>query len=154
MGSEAKNLFRTYRNPILFLGIVLLAAGIFAYTQMHTNLFPEVLFPRVTLVADAGQQPIDQMMITVTKPLESAAKKVKGVRLVKSTTSRGSAIIDVFFDWGTDIYTAKTQVESRINEIKNFLPPGVTIATEAMDQSTFPVYGYTLESDDHSLVAL
>lgn len=55
-------------------------------------------------------------------------------------------MIDIFFDWGTDVYNAKTQAESRINEIKNFLPQGVTIAAEAMNQSTFPVYGYTLTS--------
>lgn len=136
------------------MGLLLLMAGIYSYTQMQTNLFPEVIFPRITLIADAGQQPIDRMMITVTKPLESAVKKVKGVQVVKSNTSRGSCVIDIFFDWGTDVYTAKTQVESRINEIKNFLPTGVSIAAEAMNQSTFPVYGYTIESKKHSLVAL
>ncbi|MFN3939211.1 MAG: efflux RND transporter permease subunit, partial [Chitinophagales bacterium] len=149
-----QTLFQTFKNPILFVGLLLLAAGIFSYTQMQTNLFPEVFFPRIVLIADAGQQPIDRMMITVTKPLESAAKKVKGVKLVKSSTSRGSCVIDIFFEWGTDIYNAKSQVESRINEIKNFLPPGVNIATEAMNQSTFSVYGFTLESKKHSLVAL
>jgi multidrug efflux pump subunit AcrB len=151
---RSKNIFQIFKKPILFVGILLLVAGIFSYTQMQTNLFPEVLFPRITLIADAGQQPIDRMMITVTKPLESAAKKVKGVKVVKSSTSRGSCVIDIFFDWGTDVYNAKTQVESRINEIKNFLPQGVSIAAEAMNQSTFPVYGYTLESKKHSLVAL
>lgn len=149
-----KNYFQVFKKPILFTGILLLFAGIFSYQQMQTNLFPEVLFPRITLIADAGQQPTDRMMITVTKPLESAVKKVRGVKVVKSSTSRGSCVIDVFFDWGTDVYTAKTQVESRINEIKNFLPQGVTIAAEAMNQSTFPVYGYTLESNKHSKVAL
>ena len=148
------NYFKIFKKPILFIGLLLLVAGIFSYTQMQTNLFPEVLFPRITLIADAGQQPIDRMMITVTKPLESAAKKVKGVKVVKSSTSRGSCVIDIFFDWGTDVYNAKTQVESRINEIKNFLPQGVSIAAEAMNQSTFPVYGFTLESKKHSLVAL
>lgn len=149
-----KNYFQIFQKPIVFIGLLLLLAGIFSYTRMETNLFPEVLFPRITLIADAGQQPIDRMMITVTKPLESAAKKVKGVRVVKSSTSRGNCVIDIFFDWGLDVYTAKTQLESRINEIKNFLPPGVNIAAEAMNQSTFPVYGFTLESKKHNLVAL
>lgn len=149
-----RNYFQVFKKPILFIGLLLLMAGVFSYTRMETNLFPEVLFPRITLIADAGQQPIDRMMITVTKPLESAVKKVRGVKVVKSTTSRGSCVIDIFFDWGTDIYNAKTQVESRINEIKNFLPQGVSIAAEAMNQSTFPVYGFTLESKKYSLVAL
>ena len=149
-----QNLHGVFKKPILFIGFLLLVAGIVSYNQMQTNLFPEVLFPRITLIADAGQQPIDRMMITVTKPLESAVKKVKGVSVVKSTTSRGSCIVNIFFDWGTDIYDAKMQVESRINEIKNFLPVGVNIAIEAMNQSTFPVYGFTMESTKFSQVAL
>ncbi|MBS1624695.1 MAG: efflux RND transporter permease subunit [Bacteroidetes bacterium] len=152
--NNQKNYFQILKNPILFIGILLLIGGVFLYGRMQTNLFPEVIFPRVTIIAEAGEQPIDRMMITVTKPLESAVKKVKGVQVVKSSTSRGSCVIDIFFDWGTDIYTAKTQVEGRINEIKSFLPAGVSIAAEAMNQSVFPVYGFTLESKQHSLVAL
>lgn len=143
-----------YAKPILFVGVLLLLAGFYCYTRMQTNLFPEVLFPRITVIADAGQQPVDRMMITVTKPLESAVKKVQGTTVVKSSTSRGSCVIDVYFQWGLDIYALKTQLESRINEIKNFLPAGTVISTEAMNQSLFPVYGFTLESDTHSRIAL
>ncbi|GEP97737.1 transporter [Chitinophaga cymbidii] len=121
---------------------------------MQTALFPEVTFPKINLIVDNGQQPIDRMMISVTKPLESAVKRVKGVTTVKSSTSRGSCVIEVYFNWETDIYTAKTQIESRINEIKSMLPAGVTISTEAMNQSLFPVYGYTLESRTKGLVEL
>src|SRR5574344_1080917 len=143
-----------YSKPIMFVGLLILLAGIYCYSQMQTNLFPEVLFPRITVIADAGQQPIDRMMITVTKPLESAVKKVPGVTIVKSYTGRGSSDIDVYFKWGTEIYALKTQLESRINEIKEFLPPGTIISTEAMNQSLYPVYGFTLESKTHSRIEL
>ncbi|MCD8317420.1 MAG: efflux RND transporter permease subunit [Paraprevotella sp.] len=143
-----------YSKPILFVGLLLLAAGLFCYTRMQTNLFPEVLFPRITVIADAGEQPVDRMMIIVTKPLESAVKKVQGVTVVKSSTSRGSCVVDVYFQWGSDIYALKNQLESRINEIKGFLPAGTVISTEAMNQSLYPVYGYTLESSTHSRMAL
>lgn len=73
--NRKKGLHEIYKKPILFIGVLLLLAGAWSYTQMQTNLFPEVLFPRITVIADAGQQPIDRMMITVTKPLESAVKK-------------------------------------------------------------------------------
>ncbi|MHB1177864.1 MAG: efflux RND transporter permease subunit [Daejeonella sp.] len=149
-----KNYFQIFSKPIVFIGILLLAAGIFAYTKMQTNLFPEVLFPRITIIADAGQLPVDRMMITVTKPLESAVKKVRGVTVVKSSTSRGNCTIDIYFEWGLDTYNQKTQIESRINEVKNFLPQGVNLSVEAMNQSLFPVYGFTLESKNHSPVAL
>src|ERR1700737_2824389 len=113
---EKKTYFQLFSRPILFVGAILLVAGIFFYARMQTNLFPEVLFPRVSIIVDAGQIPINRMMITVTKPLESAVKKVKGVTIVKSSTSRGSSTIDIFFEWGLDIYSLKTQLESRINE--------------------------------------
>lgn len=151
---QKRSFHQLYSRPILFVGLLLLLAGTWCYMQMQTNLFPEVLFPRITVIADAGQQPVDRMMITVTKPLESAVKKVQGTTVVKSSTSRGSCVIDVYFKWGLDIYALKTQLESRINEIKGFLPDGTVISTEAMNQSLFPVYGFTLESKTHSRMAL
>ncbi len=152
--TTSKSYFQVFAKPIIFIGILLLVAGVFSYTRMQTNLFPEVMFPRITIIADAGQLPIDRMMITVTKPLESAVKRVQGVTVVKSSTNRGVCTIDIFFDWGLDTYAKKIQIESRINEIKNFLPPGVNLSIEAMNQSLFPVYGYTLESKNHSQVAM
>ncbi len=149
-----KNYFQIFTKPILFIGALLLIAGFFSYTRMQTNLFPEVPFPRITIIADAGQVPVDRMMITITKPIESAVKRVKGVTIVRSSTSRGTCTIDIYFEWGLDTYAQKTQIESRINEIKNFLPPGVNLSIEAMNQSLFPVYGYTLEAPAHSQVAL
>ena len=151
---QKKCFHQVYSKPIMFVGLLILLAGFYCFMQMQTNLFPEVLFPRITVIADAGQQPVDRMMITVTKPLESAVKKVPGVTIVKSYTGRGSSDIDVYFKWGKDIYALKNQLESRINEIKGFLPPGTIISTEAMNQSLYPVYGFTLESRTHSRIEL
>lgn len=149
-----KNYYQIFTKPILFVGILLLLAGVYSYTRMPTNLFPEVLFPRITIIADAGQLPVDRMMTIVTKPVESAVKRVKGVTVVKSSTSRGTCTIDVFSDWGINTDDQKIQIESRINEIKNFLPPGVNFSIEAMNQSLFPVYGFTLENPGQSQIAL
>ena len=148
------NYYKILKKPILLVGILIFIAGIFSFSQMKTNLFPEVQFPRISIIIDAGQIPIDRMMISVTQPIESAVKKVNGVNMVKSSTSRGSATVEVYFDWGLDIYTLKPQLESRINEIKNFLPPGVNISAEVMNQSLFPVYGYTLENPNKTDVDL
>ena len=149
-----KNYYKILTKPILLVGILIFMAGVFSYTRMQSNLFPAVQFPRISIIVDAGQLPIDRMMITVTQPLENAVKKVNGVRIVKSNTSRGSATIEVYFDWGLDIYALKPQLESRINEIKNFLPPGINISAEVMNQSLFPVYGYTLENSKKTDVDL
>lgn len=151
---EERTYFQTYRKPILLVALLLVATGLFAYSRMQTALFPEVTFPKITLIADAGQQPVDRMMITVTKPLEAAVKRVKGVTIVKSSTSRGSCVVEVYLNWNVDVYATKTQLESRINEIKGLLPAGVTISAEAMNQSLFPVLGYTLASASRGPIAL
>jgi multidrug efflux pump subunit AcrB len=154
MQTKMNNYYKTLKKPILLVGILVFIAGVFSFTQLKTNLFPEVQFPRISIIIDAGQIPIDRMMISVTQPIESAVKKVNGVKIVKSSTSRGSATVEVYFEWGLDIYALKPQLESRINEIKNFLPPGVNISAEVMNQSLFPVYGYTLENSSKTDVDL
>lgn len=148
---EQSNYFKKYRKPFLFIALLLIALGLFTFSKMQTALFPEVMFPKVKLIADVGSTPIDRMMITVTKPLESAVKRVKGVTVVKSVTSRGSSDIQIYFNWGIDVDDARLQIESRINEIKNLLPAGTNIAIEGYNQSLFPVYGFTLESKNESV---
>ena len=106
------------------------------------------------IIADNGEQPVDKMMITVTKPLEIAVKRVNGITTVRSSTNRGSCTIDAFFDWNVDINLAKTQLNERINEIKNTLPSTVNIVVESMSQNIYPVMGFTIESDKFSQIDL
>jgi CzcA family heavy metal efflux pump len=148
------NLYSFFLKPILFVLIAFLLWGIYSYTKMQTSLFPDVTFPKITIIADNGEQPVDKMMITVTKPLEIAVKRVNGITTVRSSTNRGSCTIDAYFDWNVDINLAKTQLNERINEIKNSLPSTVNIVVEAMSQSIYPVTGYTIESDKYGQIEL
>jgi CzcA family heavy metal efflux pump len=149
-----KNFYRFFLKPILFILIAFLLWGIYSYRNMQTSLFPEVTFPKITIIADNGEQPVDKMMITVTKPLELAVKRVNGITSVRSTTSRGSCTIEAYFNWNVDINSAKTQLNERINEIKNLLPPTVNMVVEAMSQEIYPVMGFSLESNKYSLIDL
>lgn len=99
--TQKKCFHQLYSKPILFAGLLILLAGIYSYTQMQTNLFPEVLFPRITVIADAGQQPVDRMMITVTKPLESAVKKGSGSYGGKKQYKPGKLRCGGLFQLGT-----------------------------------------------------
>ena len=69
-----KNFFVKYKNPIAFVLLIILAAGAFSYQKMESSLFPELTFPKIKIIADNGLQPVNKMMITVTKPLENAIK--------------------------------------------------------------------------------
>ena len=148
------SLYRFFLKPILFVLLALLLWGIYSYTKMQTSLFPDVTFPKITIIADNGEQPVDKMMITVTKPLEIAIKRVNGITTARSSTNRGSCTIDAYFNWNVDINLAKTQLNERINEIKNSLPSAVNIVVEAMSQSIYPVIGYTIESTKYGQIEL
>jgi len=139
-----KNFFAKYRIPISFILFIIITLGVFIFQRMQTSLFPDVTFPKITIIADNGEQPVDKMMITVTKPLEIAVKRVNGINIVRSSTNRGSSTIEAYFDENVDINQAKTRLNERINEIKNILPPTVNIVVEAMSQSIYPVIGYTV----------
>jgi len=146
--------YRIFHKPILFVVLMALLVGLYSYHRMQTSLFPDVVFPKITVIADNGEQPVDKMMITVTKPLEIAIKRVNGIKMVRSSTNRGSCTIEAFFTWNIDIQDTKTQLESRIAEIKNQLPSTVNIVVEAMGQNIYPVIGYTLESNSFGQVEL
>jgi len=128
--------------------------GAFAYTRLQTSLFPEITFPKIKIIADAGSQPVNKMMVTVTKPLENAIKQVPDLHTVRSTTSRGSCEISAFMDWKADIDLSQQRIESKINEIRSTLPPETQVVVEKMNPSILPVMGYTLESHDLSPIEL
>jgi CzcA family heavy metal efflux pump len=149
-----KNFFITYRNPLTVLLVIVLMGGVLAYKKMQVSLFPEITFPKVKIIADAGLQPVAKMMVTVTKPLENAVKQVPDLQMIRSTTSRGSCEMSAFMNWNANIDLAQQRIESRINEIKTTLPPGVQITVEKMNPSILPVMGYTLESKQRSPIEL
>jgi len=149
-----KNFFLTHKNPIIIVLAIILFGGVIAYENLKTSLFPEITFPKIKIIADAGLQPVDRMMVTVTRPLENAVKQVPGLQLVRSTTSRGSCEISAFMNWNTDIDLSQQRIESRINQIRNALPPDINISVEKMNPSILPVMGYTLESHTKSPIEL
>lgn len=149
-----KQFFSTYKNPVAVLLTIALMSGLYFYSRMQTSLFPEITFPKVKIIADAGEQPVDKMMVTVTKPLENAVKLVPDLQLVRSVTSRGSCEISAYMNWNANIDLARQNIESRINEIRNSLPPGVQFSIEKMNPSILPVMGYTLESHSRSPIEM
>ncbi|MDD4033256.1 MAG: efflux RND transporter permease subunit [Bacteroidales bacterium] len=145
-----KSFFVSHKNPVSVVLFIILAAGIFSYSKMQSSLFPEVTFPKIKVIADNGLQPVSKMMITVTKPLENAIKRVPGLENIRSITSRGSCEISAFMNWKEDLNLSKQQVESSINQIKDELPAGTSIVVEKMNPSILPVIGYVIDGKGRS----
>jgi len=149
-----EKIYIRFKSPIAVILLLILIVGAFSYKNMKTSLFPNVTFPKIKIIADNGEQPVDKMMVTVTKPLENAIKKVENINLIRSITSMGSCEISAFMEWGSDIDLDKQQVESQIAQIKNSLPSNIQIIIEKMNPSILPVMGYSLQSTTKNQVEL
>lgn len=145
-----RSFFVTYKNPLSVLIALIIMGGVYVYTKLQTSLFPEITFPKIKIIADAGLQPVNKMMVTVTQPLENAIKQVPDLEDVRSITSRGSCEISAFMNWDANIDLSQQRIESRIAQIRNNLPPEVNITVEKMNPSILPVIGYTLETANQS----
>ena len=143
-----------HRRSILFLLVLLALAGAVAAFKLPVTLFPAVDFPRVLVTLDAGDRPADLMMLAVTQPVEEAVRRVPGVRVVQSTTSRGTAEVSVSFDWGIDMGLATSQINQAVAQVMPSLPPGTQSLTKRMDPTIFPILAYSLTSASESQTAL
>jgi CzcA family heavy metal efflux pump len=149
-----KNFFISFKNPISVILAVIIVGGIFLYGQIQVSLFPEITFPKLKVIADNGEQPVEKMMVTVTRPLEDAIKQVPDLKILRSTTSRGTCEISAFLNWGADINVNQQLLESRILQIKNDLPADLKIQVEKMNPSILPVIGFTVESNQKTPIEL
>ncbi|HXL54629.1 MAG TPA: efflux RND transporter permease subunit, partial [Chitinophagaceae bacterium] len=143
-----------YKNPLTVVLVMLLMGGVFAYSKLQTSLFPEITFPKIKIIADAGLQPVDKMLVTVTKPMENAIKQIPDLTDIRSITSRGSCEISAYIDWKANVDLSKQRIEAKIGEIRNTLPADVDITVEKMNPSILPVMGYSLESHTLSPIEL
>lgn len=148
------NYYTKFQGPIAAILVFILFGGIYALLNLKTGLFPDITFPKIKIIADNGEQPIDKTMATVTIPLENAIKRVENLNVLRSTTSRGSCEISAFLNWGSDIDLGKQRIEAQINAIKQNLPPDVSITVEKMNPSILPIMGFSLEGTKQNQIEL
>jgi CzcA family heavy metal efflux pump len=138
--------FARHDKSIIFLIIILGIIGIYEAFQLPVAVFPTTNFPLIKIGVDNGVMPIEQMEVTITRPLEQAVNGVPGLQSVRSVTSRGSADIDLFFDWNVNMIETLQMVDAAVSRIQSSLPPTAKIETHRMDFSSFPIIGYSLTS--------
>ncbi len=136
-----------YRSTIFFFLTVLTIAGLYFAFQVPISVFPDTNFPRVVIGIDNGVMPVEQMEVTITKPVEDAINTVPGLVTVRSTTSRGSAEVSLFFDWSEDMFRTLQLVDAAVNKVQQTLPNTAKITTNRLTFATFPILGYSLTSD-------
>jgi CzcA family heavy metal efflux pump len=140
---------------ITFIAVALCLAGIFSALRTPSSVFPQTNFPRIVVMVNNGIMPANEMMATITRPIEESMKSIPGVVSVRSSTTRGSAIINVLFNWGADMQRAELYVLGQLSEIRSDLP-----ATASTDVSrvafslSYPIIGISLTSSNRDLMDL
>ncbi len=135
-----------HATPIVFICAALCLAGAFSALTISSSVFPQTDFPRVVILVDNGVMPADEMMATITRPIEEAMKDIRGVVTIRSTTGRGAAEVSVFFTWKTDMIQSELYVLSRLSQIRASLPATVATSVFRLTFSAFPILGVSLTS--------
>ena len=139
--------FARHSKSIIFLIIMLAVVGIYEAFSLPIAVFPATNFPRIIIGVDNGVMPINQMEVTITRPLENAVNSVPGLEDVRSVTSRGSAEVDLSFNWSVDMVQTLQQVNSAIARVQSTLPSTAQIEAHRLDFASFPILGYSLTSE-------
>jgi len=153
-GMSKEHWIARHSRPVIFLILTLgLLGGYLAFT-IPVSVFPSTDFPRVLIGVDNGVMPIDQMMVTVTRPIEEAVNSVPGLLQVRSVTSRGSAEVDLYFRWDVDMFQTLQYVNAALSRVQPELPTSAKVEAHRMTFASFPIIGYSLTSDSVPMTRL
>jgi multidrug efflux pump subunit AcrB len=136
-----------YLKSILFIIAALSVFGVYLAYNIPIAVFPSTNFPRIVVGIDNGVMPIDQMQVMVTRPIEEAVNVVPGLESVQSTTSRGSAEIDLFFNWSVDMFQTLQYVNAAVARVQTTLPPTAAVTATRLTFAAFPILGYSMTSE-------
>src|SRR5258705_3361835 len=154
VNGESTYWFSRHSKPVIFLILTLALLGAYLAFTIPVAVFPETNFPRILIAVDNGVMPIDQMMVTVTRPIEEAVNSVPGLTEVRSITSRGSAEIDLFFRWDVDMFQTLQYVNAALSRAQRELPASAQVEAHRMTFASFPILGYSLTSENVPLTKL
>src|SRR5512137_2426871 len=115
------------RNPITILMAVLatIILGFISFSKLPVDMFPEISYPSITVgtfYPGANPQDIER---TVTYPVEKAVSTVNGVKYVSSISRQGASLVTIYFNWGTNLDSAQSDVLQAVNLIHGDLPKDV-----------------------------
>lgn len=143
-----------HSKAILFITVILCLAGIYAALRMPSSVFPQTNFPRCVILVDNGAMPADEMMATITRPIEESMKDIPGAVTIRSATGRGSSEINVFFTWDVDMVRSELYVLGRLAQIRGTLPSSATSTVWRLTFSAFPIIGVSVTSPTRDITEL
>ena len=136
-----------FSRPVIFVILILIGIGAYEALSIPVAVFPNTDFPRIVVGIDNGVAPINQMEVMVTRPIEEAMNTVPGLEQVRSTTSRGSAEVNLFFNWNVDMFQTLEYVNAALARVQPSLPATAKLTANRLTFAAFPILAYSLTSD-------
>ncbi|HLQ22770.1 MAG TPA: efflux RND transporter permease subunit, partial [Gemmatimonadales bacterium] len=142
------------RRPYTFIvgAILVVVFGVLSLRRMATDIFPEIDIPVVTAIWQYnGLGPDDMERRIVTIHERAMTTTVAGIEHIESQSVNGIAVIKVFFQPGTSIDAAVSQVTAVSQTVLRVLPPGITPPfIIRFNASNVPILQASLHSDSLS----
>jgi CzcA family heavy metal efflux pump len=138
---------RENRYAVYLLTVFLTMAGVISVFQLPSNIYPELNFPRIVILAHAGDLAPDTMLLTVTRPIEESVSTTPGLWRVDSKTIRGDTEISLLFRTDAEMQYALQLVQARVGEARSNLPQEVDIQVERISPAVFPVLSLILNGN-------
>ena len=140
-------LCRRNRYAVYLLTAFLTIAGLMAIFRLPSNIYPELNFPRIVVLAHSGDLAPDTMLLTITRPIEESVSTVLGVRRVRSKTIRGDSEISVQFNPDMDMQYALQLVQANVSQVRASLPPNTEMQVDRVSPAVFPVLSLILNGN-------
>ncbi|MEQ1857027.1 MAG: CusA/CzcA family heavy metal efflux RND transporter [Longimicrobiales bacterium] len=138
------------RKAVLGLAGVLVAGGIWAWSTIPFEPFPDLTANSVSVIADAPGMAPQEVEQLVTFPIERSLLGLPRTQTVRSTTKFGVSITQVVFDDRVDPYFARQVVNERLNNVVSDLPTGVTVSLGPVSTAMGEVFQYVLTTSNQT----
>lgn len=145
------------RLSILIAAVVLMVIGIYTAKNAEVDVFPDLNAPTVVVMTEANGMAPEEVERIVTFPIETAVNGATNVRRVRSSSTTGFSIVQVEFDWGTDIYRARQIVTEKLSAFGESLPKSVgkpTLGPQSSILGEMMIIGLTIDEGNESLSML
>lgn len=139
------------RLAILIAAVVIMVVGLYTAKTAEVDVFPDLNAPTVVVMTEANGMAPEEVERIVTFPIETAVNGATNVRRVRSSSTTGFSIVQVEFDWGTDIYRARQIVTEKLAAVSESLPKSVgkpTLGPQSSILGEMMIIGLTAETSN------
>ncbi len=136
------------RILVAFLTILLVGAGIHAWSRLPVDAYPDLSPPMVSITAQWPGHSAEEVERLITVPIEREMNGIPKENNLRSVSLYALSSVDLTFDDGTDRNFARQQVFNRLADLS--LPSGVTPSVAPLTSPSGLIYRYSLQSPDRS----